>query len=524
MEVLTGEQMRRADAHAIGTLHIPGPALMESAGRAVAEAMLADHEDIAARGVLVLAGKGNNGGDGLVAARHLAERGVRARVLLFGESDQLSPDAAVQLPAARGAGVEVVQIGSSEVWRRHVASLRPPAVVVDALLGTGVQGGARGLLAEVIEDLNASGLDVTSVDLPSGLDADRVRTSGAVVRAARTYTLCRPKLPLAAGQADEYCGAWRVLSIGIPDEAVTHAGPTMEWLDADAVHALLPPRRAASHKGDFGHVLVIAGSRGKSGAAGLTALASLRAGAGLATVAAPEGVRAEIAVRALEIMTEGLPDDGAGSLDVSAAGPALALLTGRDALAIGPGIGAAPGAREAVRAVLRRATVPVVVDADALNALADAGDFAPAPSEAAGVRILTPHPGEAARLLGIGVPAVGDDRPASARRLAELSGAIVVLKGHRSVIATPGGRVSFNTSGNPGLATAGTGDVLTGVIAALLARGLPAWNAARAGTFVHGLAGDLAARDLGQDGMIASDVLDRLPRAFAAAFSRAARP
>jgi NAD(P)H-hydrate epimerase len=166
----------------------------------------------------------------------------------------------------------------------------------------------------------------------------------------------------------------------------------------------------------------------------------------------------------------------------------------------------------------------VVVDADALNALADAGDFAPAPSEAAGVRILTPHPGEAARLLGIGVPAVGDDRPASARRLAELSGAIVVLKGHRSVIATPGGRVSFNTSGNPGLATAGTGDVLTGVIAALLARGLPAWNAARAGTFVHGLAGDLAARDLGQDGMIASDVLDRLPRAFAAAFSRAARP
>lgn len=514
MEVLTGEQMRRADAHAIGVLRIPGPALMESAGREVAQALLADHPDLATRGVLVLAGKGNNGGDGLVVARHLAEHGVRSRVLLLGEVAQLSPDAALQLPAARGVGVEVVEVADSESWRHHAASLRPPVVVVDAMLGTGVQGGARGLVAEVIEDLNASGLDVAAIDLPSGLDADRPQTHGAVVRASSTYTLCRPKLPLASGQADEYCGRWRVVPIGIPDESVVHSGPTMEWLDDGVVRQILPPRRTTAHKGELGHVLVVAGSRGKTGAAGLAALGALRVGAGLVTVASPASVRGEVAVRALEIMTADLPDDGEGSLAFEAAAAVVEQSAGRDALAIGPGVGTAPGARAAVRDAVLRATLPAVIDADALNAFAEHRAALEELRSRPRAAVLTPHPGEAARLLGVPVSTIQADRPGAALRLAGACGAVVVLKGHRSAIAAPDGRLAFNATGNPGLATAGTGDVLTGVIAALLARGLPPWDAARAGTFLHGLAGDLAVQELGPEGMIASDILGKLPRAL----------
>ena len=514
MEVLTADEMRRADTHAIEELGIRGLLLMESAGAAVARALVGDWPDAARRGVLVLCGKGNNGGDGLVAARHLVARGIRARVLLFARARDLSGDAEIQHRAARGAGVEVVEIDSSEDWRRHAAGLRPPILALDAMLGTGVHGGARGLLAEVIEDLNASGVEVASVDLPSGLDADRPRAPECTVRARRTYTLCRPKLPLAAGQADEVCGLWRVLPIGIPDESITTVEPKSEWFDNDAAAVLIAPRRADSHKGTFGHLLAVAGGPGKSGAGSLVADGALRSGAGLVTVAAPESARLEIAARRAEVMTERLPDlaDGGRAADCVAA--VVSLLAGRDALAIGPGVGTRPETVAAVVAILEATDRPAVVDADALNAVANRGTETLARIGGAGPRVLTPHPGEAARLLGTSVPEVQADRGRAARELARVSGAVVVLKGHRSAVARPDGRTAFNSTGNPAMATAGSGDVLTGAIGALLARGMVPWDAARLGVFAHGRAGDLAAESVGPAGLLAGEIAAALPRAL----------
>jgi len=520
MEVLTAEQMRRADAHAIERLGVPGLVLMEAAGEGVARALRDDWPDLAARGVLVLAGKGNNGGDGLVAARHLAACGIRARVLLFARARDLVGDPAVQYGAARGAGVEVIEITTSEDWHRHVGGLRPPTVVLDALLGTGARGGARGLVGEAIEDLNASGVEVAAVDLPSGLDADRPRAPDCTVRARRTYTLCRPKLPLAAGQADEVCGRWRVVPIGIPAEAISKVESRLAWFDEDDARALLGPRRADAHKGTFGHLLAVAGSLGKSGAASLVADGALRTGVGLVTVAAPEAARAEVAVRRAEVMTERLPETVDGSLAEAADETVRTLAAARDAIALGPGLGTADETVSAVVGILTGADRPAVVDADALNALATRGRETIARAGRAGPRVLTPHPGEAARLLGTSTPEIQADRPAAATELARHSGSVVVLKGHRSAIAHPDGRLSFNASGNPGMATAGSGDVLTGVVGALLARGMDPFDAARLGVWLHGRAGDLAEREIGPAGFLAGEIAAYLPRAIRSAVAR----
>lgn len=518
MEVLNATQMRLADAYAIDTLGIPSLTLMEAAGRGCADALLEDCPEVRHDGVTILCGKGNNGGDGLVIARRLREHDVAVRVVSLANPDDLSPDAATQLGLARTRGIAVVHAPDAAAWERHrdaVLGGRP--WVVDAILGTGVRGGARGLAAEAIADLHAAEARVVSVDLPSGMDADRadVPRDALVVRAARTYTLCRPKLPLVAGGTDAHCGTWRVVPIGIPDAAVAAAGSDVGWTDADAAGALVRRRAPGDHKGTFGHLLVVAGSLGTSGAATLAATAALRSGAGLVTVAAPEPARTEVAIGRPEAMTARLPDlrgrFGAPSTETAIA---QLLSSGPDALAIGPGIGRGPGSDRAVRAVLRSTTAPAVVDADALNVSSPlAGPLAP-PDGAP--RVLTPHPGEAGRLLECTVAAVQADRMAAAREIASRADAVVVLKGHRSVVARPDGAVAFNSSGNPGLATAGAGDVLTGVVGAALAAGMPPWDAARFGTYVHGVAGDLASAAIGAAGSIAGDVARRLPEAIAA--------
>jgi hydroxyethylthiazole kinase-like uncharacterized protein yjeF len=518
MEILTGEQMRRVDRRAIDTLGIPGLLLMESAGRGIADALLADFQDARARGVLVLCGKGNNGGDGLVAARFLARSGLVPKVILLAAASELSGDAETNLRAARASGLAILEAPDEATWDREKGSLSPHGpVVLDALLGTGVRGGARGLVARVIADLNLSRAAVASVDLPSGLDADSTKVEGPAVQATRTYTLCRPKIPLALEPASLRCGEWRVVPIGIPDAAVREEKPDLEWLDAAAVRGLLPARPATAHKGTYGHLLAVAGSRGKAGAAALVARAALRSGVGLVTVATPASTLAVVAAQQAELMTEPLDETYAGGASGESASRVLALLGPRDALAIGPGLGTEVPTREMVISVLSRRACPAVVDADALNALAGGGPETLRNASAKGAPwVLTPHPGEAARLLGSSVAAIQEDRLAAARRLADLSGAVVVLKGHRTVLAAPGGIASINASGNPGMATAGAGDVLTGIVGALLARRLDSSIACRIAVFVHGDAGDRAAAEKGQEGMIAADLLERLPDAFVA--------
>jgi len=510
MEILTGEQMRAADRRAIEGAGIPALDLMERAGAGVAACLVEEVLSHGPRPVLVLCGKGNNGGDGLVAARHLARLGHVPRTVVLAPQRDLSPEAWAQLSAARSAGLSIEEIGDEAGWERVRPWLSPATVVVDALLGTGVRRATAGVLARVIEDVNASGATVVAIDLPSGIDADTGGVPGPAVFAHRTYTLCRPKLGLVVEPGASHAGTFRVIDIGIPDEAVRAAQSELAWMDRDAARRLLPPRPPAAHKGTMGHLLGVAGSRGKSGAAVLLARAALRSGAGLVTIATVKSAQPIVAAAQAEAMTEPLAESRAGTLSVRAAGPVGKLLGSRDALAIGPGLGTTPDVVAAVRAIVAKLTRPAVLDADALNA------FASGPKLRArrAPLVLTPHPGEAARLLRTTAASVQSDRLGAARGLATTTGAVVVLKGKRSLVASPDGRVAVNSTGNPGMATGGTGDALTGILGALLARGLTAFDAARLATYVHGGAGDAAVAWAGVEGMIAGDLIDALPHAW----------
>jgi NAD(P)H-hydrate epimerase len=515
MEVLTGQQMRNVDRRTIEEMGIASLLLMESAGQGVAASLVEDHAGELARGCVILCGKGNNGGDGFVVGRHLKRMGYTPRVVLLARAEDISGDAAVNLRAARASGVEVEEVPDVDAWKTARPAVDESSLILDAILGTGIQGGARGLAAKVIRDLNSSGAIVIALDIPSGLDADSTDVVGIAVDAEHTYTLCRPKLPLVLGPAASYAGSWSVIPIGIPDDAVRRERAEIEWLDSTSVRELLPERDLETHKGTFGHLLAVAGSRGKSGAAVLLGLSALRSGVGLMTVAVPRGSLEAVAAARAEIMTEPLSESSAGNLGRGAASRALRLLADRDALAVGPGLGTAKETRQTVLSLLERRTRPAVADADALNALAEETGVTPAMLASRRFPlVLTPHPGEAARLLRSTTGKIQADRIGTLRRLTRRTGAVVVLKGHRTLVGAPDGRVAVNSSGNPGMATAGTGDVLTGMIGAFLARGLDAWDAARLAVFVHGDAGDRAAFDLGQDGMIAGDLVSRIPDAI----------
>jgi len=512
MEILTGEQIRRLDARAIGERRIPGFDLMESAGRGVAEALVEEVPRLATRRVVILCGKGNNGGDGLVAARHLKRLGVAPRVFLLARAAGLQGDAAIALSRAKADGLSIEEIVDEMGWSPSTLELDRETLVVDALLGTGITGGARGLIARAIDAINASPATIVAIDLPSGADADSGRLVGPTVRAHRTLTLCRPKPCLVLEPAASHAGPWRVLDIGIPDDLVADLRSGLEWLDAGTSTRLMPVRPAHAHKGTMGHLLAVAGSRGKSGAAVILARAALRSGVGLVTVATPRSVQPIVAGSQPELMTEPLAESRTGALSRAAAVPLLRLLETRNALALGPGLGTESGTRATVLAVLKKRTASCVLDADGLNAFG--ADRRPLSGLEAGSHplVLTPHPGEAARLLGTTAAAIQSDRLDSAWRLARETAAVVVLKGPRSIVCHPDGRASFNASGNAGMATGGMGDALTGIIGALLAKGLAAFDAGRLGTYVHGAAGDFVAARLGRDGLIAGDLIDALPR------------
>jgi NAD(P)H-hydrate epimerase len=440
--------------------------------------------------------------------------GADVRVVLAARAADLAGDAAGSLARARQDGVPIDEAADERAWEGVDLGAGRETIVVDALLGTGVTGGARGVVARAVEAINSSGATVVAVDLPSGVDADTGILPGVSVRAHRTYTLCRPKACLVLEPAASHAGSWRTIDIGIPAEAVAAESAALTWFDAAEAVRLLPYRPADAHKGTMGHLLVVAGSRGKSGAAVLVGRAALRSGAGLVTVATPRSVQGMVAAGAAELMTEPLRDSRRGGLVREAVSEVRSLLSGRDALAIGPGVGTDAGTRAAVVAILAKPGVACVVDADALNALAERrGRSWPARRGEPAI-VLTPHPGEAARLLASTATAVQADRLGAARRLATSMGTVVVLKGRRSIVAHPDGRASFNATGNPGMATGGTGDALTGIVGALLARGLTAFDAARLGTYLHGAAGDRAAEALGPEGMIAGDLIEQLPAAW----------
>jgi len=506
MRVLNSAQMREADRRTIDDIGIPSLVLMENAGRQTVAAMEAVHSDLSERQVAVLCGRGNNGGDGFVVARTLAQRGVDVSVFLLGRVADVRGDARTNLEILGRLGITVVEVADSQAWELHFSEVSDCTLIVDAIFGTGLNAPLSGLIESVVADVNASGIPIVAIDLPSGLSADSPEPIGPSIEAGLTVTLAAPKLPLVLPPAEMRAGDIVIADIGIPGEVLDSVeGPRVDLLTRGSMRELITPRTADSHKGDYGRVLIVAGSLGKTGAAHLSAIGALRSGAGLVTIATPASCQQVIAAMAPEYMTEALSETADG---LDAEGVDRVLEWARDVVAIGPGLGAAASTREFVRQLVDRATMPMVIDADGLNAFA--GD----PDRLAGREgrdiIITPHPGEMGRLVGMSTDEVQSSRLEVARNFAVSHHVYVVLKGHRTLIATPDEKVFINPTGNPGMATGGTGDVLTGMIAAWLAQLLDAEAACKLAVYLHGMAGDLAEADEGEVSMTASDVAGHL--------------
>ncbi|MFN8641122.1 MAG: NAD(P)H-hydrate dehydratase [Candidatus Binatia bacterium] len=510
MRLVTAEEMRRLDRLTIadGT---PGHVLMERAGQGATQLLLECVPRLRRRGsrALVVAGKGNNGGDGFVIARLLKKRGVRVEVALLGRAGDVGGDAARNLRAwtrLRGTLFEVCEAAALERLARSAAAAD---AVVDAVFGTGLNSPVRGLPAAAIEIINACGAPVLAVDMPSGLDADSGRPLGPAVQAEATATFGCAKLGQVQHPGVRHCGALAVVDIGLSEAALAAVPARAALLEAVDAARLVPRREAEAHKGDCGHVLIVAGSHGHTGAAQLAARGAGRVGAGLVTVVAPDSLYPVYAAGVREAMTAALPDDG-GRIRFDAE-RLRALVAGATAVVIGPGVGTHDGATETLRWLLAETALPLVLDADALTILAR--DLAPL--RAAGARaVLTPHPGEMSRLAGIDTAAVQADRVGVARSFAGDHACTLVLKGARTVIAERDGHVWINPTGNPGMASGGMGDVLAGAIGGLLAQRLTPVEAACLGVYAHGLAADRAAAD-GEIGLLAGDVADAIRPALA---------
>jgi NAD(P)H-hydrate epimerase len=507
MRVLNTQQMREADRQTIDEIGIPSVVLMENAGRQAVAAMEAAFDDLATSRVGVLCGRGNNGGDGFVVARTLAQRGVEATVYLLGSVADVRGDARTNLEILGRVGVTVVEITNAQEWELHFSEISECELIVDAIVGTGFHGPLTGLLETVVADINGLGVPVVAIDLPTGVSADSHEVDGEAIEATMTVTLAAPKVPLILPPADAYGGDLVIADIGIPASVIDELnGRWLELLTRERMRELVPARVADSHKGDFGRVLVIAGSMGSTGAAHLAATGALRSGAGLVTIATPKSCLPIVAAMAPEYMTIGLEETASGTIDFSAADRVLDFKA--DVIAIGPGLGRDPSTAAFVHAVFERSGVPLVLDADALNAFV--GD----PDRLMGRDgvdvIITPHPGEMARLVSVSIEEVQSDRLEHARNFAARHRCHVVLKGHRTVVAGPEGRSFVNLTGNAGMATGGTGDLLTGMIAAWFAQILDAEGACKLAVYLHGTAGDLAEADEGDTALLPSDIAARL--------------
>jgi hydroxyethylthiazole kinase-like uncharacterized protein yjeF len=507
MRILNAGQMREADRVTVEDVGITSLVLMENAGRQVVSAIEASYEDQLDGRVAILCGRGNNGGDGFVVARTLLQRGVDVSVFVLGSVAEIRGDARVNLDILGRLGLTVVEVSDEQAWELHFSEIAQCTLIVDALMGTGLVSALKGMLETVVADINTSGLPIVSIDLPTGLDASSPHVPGACVDASMTVTLAAPKLPLVLPPGEAQAGDVVVADIGVPSEVIDGlAGPNVELMTREDLLILLEPRATEAHKGDFGRVLLVAGSRGKAGAASLAAMGAMRSGAGLVTVATPASCQSAVAALAPEFMTDALMD----GLDGQVLGRAIerVLQYERDVIACGPGLGRGAGSREFVRALVDQAETPLVLDADALTVLADE------PGRLMGREerdiIITPHPGEMARLVGISADEVQANRIGVAADFATTHKVYVVLKGYRTVIATPDGHVFINPTGNPGMATGGTGDLLTGMIAAWLAQLLDAEAACRVAVYLHGAAGDLAAAQHGDVSLIASDLLTQI--------------
>jgi hydroxyethylthiazole kinase-like uncharacterized protein yjeF len=511
MKILTSAEMRGIDRAAIEDLGIPGVVLMENAGQRIYRAIKFRFPEIADERIVVVAGKGNNGGDGFVVARHLSNAGARPEVILLASREAIKGDAAVNLAIALKSGIPVAEAVDVAAWRKARPRLKQATIIVDAIFGTGLEKPLEGLFAQAVADINRAEAFKVAVDIPSGLSADTFEVIGPSVEADLTVTLAAPKVAHIFPPAADRVGELAIAPIGIPPALFNRAELKLELVEERAIGPYFARRKRDTHKGTYGHLLIFAGSLGKSGSSALAGRAALRTGAGLVTVATAAGALPSIARSMAELMTEPLPETAARTIDASALPRALALLKGKDAVLVGPGLTTNPSTAEFVTGLLPKVRVPCVIDADGLNILSarlDVLDGLDAPA------VLTPHPGEFARLSGRTIPEVLRHRLELAPEFAMRHEAIVVLKGYRTLIALPDGRVFVNPTGNPGMATGGTGDVLGGMIGSQLAQKNDLLGAVLSAVYAHGLAGDVAAERLGEKSLVAGDVIRYLAPAM----------
>jgi ADP-dependent NAD(P)H-hydrate dehydratase / NAD(P)H-hydrate epimerase len=528
MKALTAAEMQEVDRLTTERFGVPGEQLMEAAGRSVAEVFLEKYgykmPDAPGR-VAVLCGKGNNGGDGFVVARHLKEQVEQVHIYLFAKPEELRGDAAKNFERWRELG-DVTVVQNEEHWNKAWAEVSSAEVIVDALLGTGVRGAASGLIGQAIKDVNRLSHGATAarpgwivaVDTPSGLLADGEATTGPVLKAHWTVTFTAPKIGQLISPQAGCCGQLVVREIGSPAALVEEVGKgTLRSAGPDEFAGLPLIRAAEAYKGSYGHVLVVAGSLGKSGAAVMAGYAAMRTGAGLVTIATPEPVVSVVAGAHPEYMTEPLPatSEGTPSMDAIRLGKFARVLKGMTVLAIGPGIGQHPETQELLRSVVAETELPIVLDADGLNAFADHGDLLR--KKKTKFLVVTPHPGEMARLLGSTIPEVQKDRVKTATEAAKRWNAHVVLKGFHTIVAGPDGRAFVNTTGNPALAKGGSGDVLTGVLGGLVAQfgNEDFLRVVALGVYLHGLAADLLSEQADNSGILAGEVAHAVPFARA---------
>jgi len=512
MLIVTAEQMRELDRLTIEQYGVPSLTLMERAGQGITQAILERFAGNAKKGVLIVAGKGNNGGDGLVVARLLKKERIPIAVVLLARQDELSADATHNLRAFLKLKGKVSEIGGDNLALLS-QQLSKNGLIVDAIFGTGMKNDVRGRFAEAIALMNASGLPIVAVDIPSGLDSDKGTPLGVAIQAEMTVALGLAKIGEVIYPGLNFVGDLAVADIGIDARALTAVVAKTELLDRDNLRSLLPRRAADTHKGSYGHLLAFAGSRGKTGAAILACRAAMRTGAGLVTLAAPRSLNSIFATSLVEVMTEPLRENANEVMEPLSDAEWRALLERKNALLFGPGIGVNDATQNTLRWLLRNLSLPWVIDADGLNNLAlELGRLRHAKT----APILTPHPGEMARLVGKDNATVNADRIGIARSFAVEHRCHLVLKGARSVIASADGKVFINPTGNPAMASGGIGDVLAGILTALLGQGFCAEDAMKLGVYLHGFAGDRVAATKGEIGLIASDIIDDLPAALSA--------
>jgi NAD(P)H-hydrate epimerase len=513
MLLVTANEMQEMDHKTIHSFGIPGLVLMENAGRGAVRVLLSKINSKDIRKIAVLAGRGNNGGDGFVMARYLLEKGYGITVFLLAPKEAVKGDALAHMQlfeklCDRSPDASLVEIRDEAEFKTNRSLILHHDLFIDAVLGTGLNADLKGLIRDAVELMNSSGKPVFSVDIPSGLNADTGKPMGTAVKAFATATFAFAKAGHILYPGNLHTGELSIVDIGIPKFIADEKNIQLSLIEQDEIAALFPPREFNSHKGSFGHLLVIAGSTGKTGAAALCTNAAMRCGTGLVTLGVAESLNPALEPLVLEPMTHPLPENEKGFLSENCLADILALLNGKQALALGPGLGTREGTAKLVRELVIQSPAPLVLDADAVNCLADHPEILKKKCRPA---ILTPHPGEMARLCRLSTPDVQADRIGLARKFASEWDVILILKGARTVIALPDGKAFINPTGNPGMASGGMGDVLTGMVSGFLAQGFSPEAASLAGVYIHGLCADVLSKQKGAFGFLARDMIKAIP-------------